>query len=59
MMEFCPKSYDGVLARRVMMEFLIFQAIFEEPHHNSVGIEIQAEHSESNLYIFKIDNAAY
>ena len=29
-----------------------FRPKFEELHYNSVGIEIQAEHSQSNVYIF-------
>jgi hypothetical protein len=32
---------------------------FEEDHHNIAGIEIQAKLTQSNLFIFEIENAAY
>jgi hypothetical protein len=44
----------------VMMEFFkIWPEKNQEDHHNFVGIDIPAERSETNLYIFEIDNAAF
>ncbi len=49
----CLQSYDGLLE--------IFRPNFEEDHPNFAGIEVQdeLEQTQSNLYIFEIDHAAY